>query len=137
MTRKSELKSSIFSRPMNPWSRMVRGPLIWLGERDPVDSKEEVRASDPQRAAIHELLWSGLLDLGEPYSAKRILELTAGDQDMTDLLAMVVGENGKPTSLKVGQWLAKIVGHPVDGRILERVGTKSRPRFKVEEMRAA
>jgi putative DNA primase/helicase len=119
------------------WSALVRGPLIWLGQRDPVNSKEEVRASDPERAAIRELLWSGLLDIGEMYSAKRIVELAAGDEDMTDLLAMVGGEDGKPTSLKVGQWLAKIADRPVDGRILQRVGSKSRPRFKLEEMGAA
>jgi hypothetical protein len=37
------------------WSDMVRAPLIWLGEADPVDSMETAREEDPELAAIREL----------------------------------------------------------------------------------
>ena len=37
------------------WSDMVRAPLIWLGEVDPVESMETAREEDPELSAIHEL----------------------------------------------------------------------------------
>ncbi len=35
------------------WSRMVRGPLTWLGLSDPVVSLKEARQNDPNRAGVH------------------------------------------------------------------------------------
>ena len=37
------------------WSRVVREPLIWLGEDDPVRSMERTRDMDPEQAAAREL----------------------------------------------------------------------------------
>jgi hypothetical protein len=34
------------------WSRMVRGPLIWLGQPDPAESMEAARAEDPELNSI-------------------------------------------------------------------------------------
>ena len=57
------------------WSRMVREPLLWLGEGDPVVSMEKARASDPERVAAHELvsLWSQRIGIGKVVSARDII----------------------------------------------------------------
>ena len=41
------------------WSRMVRSPLVWLGEPDPILSMEKTREEDPELANIREFfdLW--------------------------------------------------------------------------------
>jgi putative DNA primase/helicase len=60
------------------WSQMVRAPLIWLGEKDPVSSMDEIRAEDPQLAQVREFfqLWNDYrLDLNMPFTVARILEL--------------------------------------------------------------
>ena len=57
---------------------MVRAPLIWLGEKDPVSSMDEIRAEDPQLAQVREFfqLWNDYrLDLNMPFTVARILEL--------------------------------------------------------------
>src|SRR3954447_22272303 len=38
------------------WSDTVRSALVWLGKADAVDSMENTRAEDPQRAALSDLL---------------------------------------------------------------------------------
>ena len=38
------------------WSRVVREPLIWLGEADPVRSMERARDMDPEQVAARELV---------------------------------------------------------------------------------
>jgi putative DNA primase/helicase len=45
------------------WSRVVREPLIWLGETDPVSSMEGAREEDPERqseTALIELIKGGI-----------------------------------------------------------------------------
>jgi putative DNA primase/helicase len=47
------------------WSTMVRSPLIWLGEPDPVASIDTTQAEDPELADLRELgeWWRGELRL--------------------------------------------------------------------------
>jgi putative DNA primase/helicase len=42
------------------WSDTVRSALVWLGKADAIDSMEDTRAEDPQRAVLSDLLhaWS-------------------------------------------------------------------------------
>jgi hypothetical protein len=52
------------------WSRMVRSPLIWLGEPDPVLSMESSRDEDEELNIVREffVLWLDYgLDLDRPY----------------------------------------------------------------------
>ena len=37
------------------WSRMVRSPLVWLGEPDPVGSIETTQAEDAELADLRQL----------------------------------------------------------------------------------
>ena len=59
------------------WSRMVRSPLIWLGELDPVESMGSARDEDPELNDIRELfeLWPDYLDLDQKYTTGRIIEV--------------------------------------------------------------
>jgi hypothetical protein len=58
------------------WSRVVREPLIWLGEKDPVKSMEQARDMDPERTQAQELIehWRKCLKLGRSYSAREIMD---------------------------------------------------------------
>jgi putative DNA primase/helicase len=52
---------------------MVRSPLAWLGEPDPVLSIEEIRAEDPELTNIRELfeLWQNYMRLDTAYILAR------------------------------------------------------------------
>jgi hypothetical protein len=104
------------------WSRMVRSPLIWLGQPDPVESMNTARGEDPELNDIRELftLWSDELNLDERYTTGRIIEVACepmGGSDYNrkpfkELLLRVAGErNGKEVSpRRFGWWLRKISG---------------------------
>ena len=59
------------------WSTMVRSPLVWLGEPDPVASLDTTQAEDPELADLRELcdLWRDDLKLDELYTSASILRL--------------------------------------------------------------
>jgi putative DNA primase/helicase len=60
------------------WSRMVRSPLVWLGEADPVVSMEEAREEDWDLGNIREFftLWLAYgLDLDEDHTTAEIVEV--------------------------------------------------------------
>jgi hypothetical protein len=110
------------------WSRMVRSPLVWLGELDPVQSMDAARDEDPELNDIRELfeLWPDYLDLDERYTTSRIVEVAceapaANDfnrQPLKDLLLRVAGdyEGGGGISVKrLGWWLRGISGRIEDG----------------------
>ena len=59
------------------WSTMVRRPLVWLGEPDPVASMDASRAEDPELSDIRELFSLWLIyeiDLDTPYTTIRFIE---------------------------------------------------------------
>jgi hypothetical protein len=105
------------------WSRMVRAPLIWLGEPDPVESMNSAREEDEGLNDIRELfeLWTNYLDLDERYTTARILEVAceapaANDfnrQPFKDLLLRVAGDrndSGGVSVKRLGWWLRGISG---------------------------
>jgi hypothetical protein len=112
------------------WSAMVRSPLIWLGQFDPVISMESSRKDDPELADIRELfaLWTDHLDLDEGYTTSRIIEVACQPLSLSDfnrqpfkeLLLRVAGERQGTvvSSKRLGWWLRKISGRVVDGHRL-------------------
>ena len=56
---------------------MVRSPLVWLGEPDPVASVDATMAEDPNLADLRELFewWRGELRLDEDYLSARLVEI--------------------------------------------------------------
>jgi putative DNA primase/helicase len=65
------------------WARVVREPLVWLGEADPADSMEAARMDDPDRAAAFELVerWSKYIGLNEPLTTNQIISFVNEERD--------------------------------------------------------
>jgi hypothetical protein len=111
------------------WSVMVRSPLVWLGEPDPVESTDSARTEDPELASIRELfsLWTDYFDLDRSYTTSRIVEgaceAPAPDdfnrRPLKALLLQVAGDRGGGVSTtRLGRWLRRISGRVVDGHRL-------------------
>jgi Bifunctional DNA primase/polymerase, N-terminal len=118
------------------WSRMVRSPLIWLGEPDPITSMDAARGEDPVLTEIRELFgfWRDYdlaVDLHERCTCNRVIEVACmrmGGGSVLDLnprpfeefLLRAAGDkNGKISPVRLGMWLRKISGRVVDGYRLE------------------
>ena len=124
------------------WSDMVRAPLIWLGEADPVESMETARAEDPELSAIRELFghWRDhpQLHLNSPYSVNSIIQVACEQAEIygsvgrefktpefRDLLLRVAGRGGVVNSADLGAWLKSISGRVVGA---EKLGVKLDPK---------
>src|SRR5215207_6503311 len=59
------------------WSEVVRAPLIWLGEPDPVSSMATAREEDPELMAIREVFshWEEHLRFDMSYTTNRIIQI--------------------------------------------------------------
>src|SRR5215472_15493511 len=110
------------------WSKMVRSPLIWLGEPDPVSSMDEIRKEDPELATIGEFfqLWQDYgLGLDTPHTTARIIELACTAtpnsynppwfKDFLLRIAARKGSQGDVSPERLGQWLRRISGRIVGG----------------------
>lgn len=112
------------------WSRMVREPLVWLGEVDPVDSMEALRNEDPVLSDLRELLeiWESKLGIGDRYTAAQIAAFACeqfnGDwvyPEFRDLLLRIAGDKGTINTRKLGNWLQSRNGRLVGDRKIERL----------------
>jgi putative DNA primase/helicase len=122
------------------WSQMVRSPLVWLGQEDPVKSMDEAREEDPVRRAEHDLIaiWRAYLGLNVSYTAaglirkaneQRSVEIAnhVYESDWTNpqLRELLVQQAGTPRgdidARKVGNWLMSIRGRVHDGHCIERM----------------
>jgi putative DNA primase/helicase len=122
------------------WGEMVRKPLIWLGEADPVDSMEKLREDDSDLAADRELfaLWrehfngppegfkkmqGEVSHLSGPITSSQIIEY-ADDRyssdsmsgpkfkhpELHDLLMRKANVGNQISSKRLGKWLSKLAG---------------------------
>jgi len=110
------------------WSRMVRSPLLWLGEPDPVASVDTSQAEDPELAELRELLewWLGNLKLDEDYLSARLVEIANeppvgfNPSPLKDLfLRIAADKNAEVSTKRLGEWLRQHGGRVVrlsDGR---------------------
>jgi hypothetical protein len=108
------------------WSTMVRSPLVWLGEPDPVASVDTSQAEDPELADIRELfdLWLDYeLGLDTPYTSTRIIELGCAPPvgfnppAFKQFLLRVAGDkDGNISAKRLGEWLRRI-----SGRVVRRI----------------
>ena len=105
------------------WSRVVREPLIWLGEADPVRSMERARDMDPEQAAARELVahWAACLGLDKQYTAREIEQRVCNGTvllkcpEFRELLLSQCGAGNQVDTRKLGQWLKRISGRLYDG----------------------
>ena len=102
------------------WSAMVRSPLVWLGEPDPIASIDASQAEDPDLSDIRELfdLWLDYeLDLDTPYTTNRIIEEACKPPAGFNLpvfkqfLLRVAGDkNGDISAKRLGEGCVELAG---------------------------
>lgn len=131
------------------WSRLVREPLIWLGQPDPVKSQDASRASDPEigrlRAVIdawhlafgmgaHTLQEAARYALEQPpifkgdaYNEERNAELLAAylaervpHDALRDVLVEAWGRGKEIDTGRFGNWLRRYAGRNVGGLMFTR-----------------
>lgn len=104
------------------WSIMVRSPLVWLGEPDPVASVDKTRADDPELTELREwfILWLAEFRLDEPYASASFVEAAraapAGfnPNPFKEFLLRVAGDrNGEISTKRLGEWLHRHCGRVV------------------------
>jgi hypothetical protein len=132
------------------WSTMVRSPLVWLGEPDPVASIDSTQADDSDLADLRELcdLWRGDLKIEEPYTSASIVEAWSaapagfnGNPHKQFLLRIAGDKDGNISAKKLGEWLHRNCGRVVrapDGRKFWLVRGKAREHraaFRLSEVR--
>jgi putative DNA primase/helicase len=128
------------------WSKMVRRPLVWLGEPDPILSIEEIREEDPELTNIRELfdLWRSYLRLDTAYSSARLIECaeeqnTIGyvNPGLKELFLRVAAMRGKETEIspeRLGRWLRRISGRPVKQHRLIKEQDRNVASFRLVEI---
>jgi len=121
------------------WSKMVRSPLIWLDEPDPIISMEGIRDEDVVLNSIREFvsLWLDYgLDLDRPYLTATIIEEACnappnywGPMLFKQCLLRVAASKGDPNVIsadRLGRWLRKISGRIV--RLVDAQGMQHKYR---------
>jgi bifunctional DNA primase/polymerase-like protein len=115
------------------WSRMVRSPLIWLGEPDPVASVDTTQADDPELAELREwfILWLAEFKLDEPYTSATFVEAARAapvgfnpNLFKEFLLRVAADKNGDISTKRLGEWLHRNCGRVV--RVVESNGSVNR-----------
>jgi hypothetical protein len=104
------------------WSTMVRSPLIWLGEPDPVASIDTTQADDPELAELREwfILWLAEFRLDEPYASASFVEAARAapvgfnpNPFKEFLLRVASDKNGEISTRRLGEWLHQNCGRVV------------------------
>ena len=131
------------------WSGMVRSPLIWLGELDPVVSMEAVREEDPELSDIREFfdLWVNYeLGLDTPYTSRQIIEaaraatapnpgvLNLNPRFFEEFLLRIAADQNGISAKRLGLWLRKISGRVVAGYRLIMGRSRNLAIFKLKKM---
>jgi putative DNA primase/helicase len=107
---------------MADWSTMVRAPLIWLGEPDPIASIDMAQAEDAELGDIRELfdLCVGEFRPDIVYGAATFVEAAAAvpvgynNNPWCDLLLRIAGDkDGNVSAKRLGEWLRRISGRVV------------------------
>jgi hypothetical protein len=104
------------------WSTMVRAPLVWLGEPDPVASVDTSQAEDPELADVRECadLWLDGYKVDEDYTSAGIVEswsvAPAGfnSNPHKEFLLRIAGDkDGNISTKRLGEWLRRNIGRVV------------------------
>jgi hypothetical protein len=133
------------------WSDLVRSALIWLGQTDPVNNSDVIKAEDPDRSARNAVFsaWCGPLTIGTPYTTGDIIRI-AEDFDTTrslfvnadlrsSLLDVAKSKNSDRIDPKrLGWWFRNACKVVVGNRKLLRDDTNRDEvlRWKMHELRA-
>jgi hypothetical protein len=82
------------------WSRLVRAPLVWLGEPDPCKARTHVEGSDPVKQSLGAMLaawWASFK--GTPKTVGQADK--NGSDELREALLIVSGEKGASTAKRL------------------------------------
>ena len=128
------------------WCAWVRDPLVWLGRADPCASQEFSYESNVDRETARAVLcaWRDYIGLGVEVRAQEVVDranqmglLGAYHSPLLrEALLLVAEERGVPGNLsakRLGWWLRKINGQPIDGlRIVKTRSPQGHPHWRLE-----
>lgn len=106
------------------WSSRVRGALIWLGEKDPCATMDEIREEDPKLEQLRAVIIPWRRIFGERLVTVRDL-INCLDPNLKDALLAVAGEGDAVDAQKLGQWLRSNKRRRVEGVRIFRDDTRS------------
>ena len=107
------------------WWSWVRGALVWLGEADPCDTIENIRAEDPKLCKLANLLWwwhavirsemvtvKQAIDRATDFVPKQGLDLNPTRREymypeFREALLEVAGDGGFISGMRLGKYLSK------------------------------
>ena len=121
------------------WSTWVRGPLIWLGEADPLDSQRVLENTDPEREALGTVLATWYECLGsKPVLISELLRTNDASDARAQLYQSLVAAVASPRGFNVrsvGRWICRYQGRIVQGFKMVNCGTYQRAAlWKVEKV---
>ena len=121
------------------WSTWVRGPLIWLGEADPLDSQRVLENTDPEREALGTVLAAWYECLGsKPVLISELLRTNDASDARAQLYQSLVAAVASPRGFNVrsvGKWISRYQGRIVQGFRMVNYGTYQRAvLWKVEKV---
>jgi hypothetical protein len=116
---KTEMPEAVTLGGYEKWSQMVRDPLIWLGEKDPMDVMEQIRKKDPKHAKLKEVAaaWEDAIGTEEKLCrevvAKAMAVETVADKErfiypgLRSALHSIAGDGkgGGISTDRLGTWL--------------------------------
>jgi hypothetical protein len=105
------------------WSDLVRSPLVWLGEADPVTAMENARDNDPELETMIEVMdaWRATLGIDHPFTASELAHEACPDPHsfnrpaLHDALLKIAGSGSTINIRALGRWLAGHAARPVGG----------------------
>lgn len=88
---------------------MVRKPLVWLGEADPVATRAKVKAADPVREKLLPLLLAWRAAYGGRSETVKEACKNVNEKLRDALVAVREGRNGGPDGAAVGKFIGRSV----------------------------
>jgi hypothetical protein len=123
-----------------PWSDLVRAPLVWLGCADPVASMSSLRSADPVRRERTNVFhaWADELGTGGAHTTAELIK-NANERELgaltrpnlrSALIDVAQDRRGEIDPKRLGKWLAK-TENTISGRLKLTVdrGDSKRPRW--------
>lgn len=113
------------------WSNLVRGALVWLGEPDPLTTREAVVAIDPERENLGALLraWESTIGLGKWMTAKEVIQAAEDPShrngfspasELYEALSAINASRFEMTPVALGKYLVSFDGRMVDGLYIRK-----------------
>ena len=101
------------------WSDTVRSALIWLSMGDCRGDVDEIRAEDPEKEELAEILRAMP---AEPFTARDIAAKVPTEPILRQVLERFTGRGGVFSTKGFGRYLLRYSGTRIGGRWIERVG---------------